>query len=332
MPLKLLEGIQHFRNHVYQRDFFEKLSQGQAPDVLLITCSDSRIVPGQLTQSDAGVLFVIRNAGNIVASGSSWAGIEYAIEKLNIRDLIVCGHSHCGAMQGLLTPKLSETLPHTAEWLVHSQVLLKNFEKRHPGEAQNSALALPLITQENVVLQMEYLKTHPSVNHRLQKGELRIHGWYYVLEKGEVDIYDETQNQFVSFESYVDKVAKEILSDVLEGVVKQYVTSLDAKQRHEFLTDFMLTRSLKSSWPMMIAPVRQAMTEKVGRLYQTKSGELSERFEALLEEGKQVSFESYKRLSRSIQAQLIGSKNSHRLFASPPTSAALEPRSFISRL
>ncbi|MFM2421431.1 MAG: hypothetical protein RL385_6154, partial [Pseudomonadota bacterium] len=112
---KLIGGLHHFQQHVFrpQREFFEQLEQGQTPEVLFITCSDSRINPNLLTQTEPGELFIMRNAGNIVPPhshdpGGEAATVEYAIEALNVSDIIVCGHSQCGAMKGLMDPAALE--------------------------------------------------------------------------------------------------------------------------------------------------------------------------------------------------------------------------------
>src|SRR5437763_1705755 len=125
---KLLQGIHHFQANIFrsQRDLFERLAHGQKPDALFITCSDSRINPNLITQTEPGDLFILRNAGNIIpphgaANGGEGATIEYAVTALGVEDIIVCGHSHCGAMQGMLTPEELVDLPATRAWLSHAE-------------------------------------------------------------------------------------------------------------------------------------------------------------------------------------------------------------------
>lgn len=125
---KLIRGIHEFQSTHFspQRELFQRLAGGQRPDALFITCSDSRIDPSLLTQTKPGELFILRNAGNIVppygaANGGEGATIEYAIRALGIRDIIVCGHTHCGAMQGLLQPEALEDLPAVRSWLSHAE-------------------------------------------------------------------------------------------------------------------------------------------------------------------------------------------------------------------
>ncbi len=198
----LLQGLQEFQSSYFveNRELFEELGQGQSPKVLFITCSDSRIVPSLITQSDPGELFVIRNAGNIVppfgaANGGEGAAIEYAIHALNISQIIVCGHNHCGAMKGLLKlNQLQEDMPLVYDWLKHTDAtrrLLKDAYSHLEGEA-----LLDAAIAENVITQMENLKTQPFVRSRLQQGKLAMYGWIYGIETGEVLSYNEATRTF----------------------------------------------------------------------------------------------------------------------------------------
>src|SRR5688572_22576048 len=125
---KLIEGLHHFQSQIFssQRELFERLARGQTPDALFITCSDSRINPNLITQTEPGDLFIIRNAGNIIpphgaANGGEGATIEYAVAALGVKDIIVCGHSHCGAMKALLEPERLVNLPTVGAWLSHAE-------------------------------------------------------------------------------------------------------------------------------------------------------------------------------------------------------------------
>ncbi len=199
---KLVQGIHQFQANVFgsQRELFERLAVGQHPDALFITCSDSRINPNLITQTDPGELFILRNAGNIVppygaVRGGEAATIEFAVAGLGIQDLIVCGHSHCGAMQGLLSPELLQSLPALAEWLSHAEATRQIMsEKYHDREG---ASFLNATTQENVLVQLENLRTHPVVASGLARGRLKLHGWVYKIETGEVFAYDPEAGQFV---------------------------------------------------------------------------------------------------------------------------------------
>ncbi len=200
---KLIKGLQEFRaNYVStHRELLEQLSHGQKPRVLFITCSDSRIDPNLLTQTDVGELFVIRNAGNIVppygaANGGEGASIEYAIHALGIEQIVVCGHSHCGAMKGLLQlGKLEEQMPLVYDWLKHAEatrrLILENYA-HHQGEE-----LLEVTIAENVLTQIENLRTYPVVHSRLYQGKLRIYGWIYLIETGEVLAYDPEEHAYL---------------------------------------------------------------------------------------------------------------------------------------
>lgn len=215
---KLIQGIHKFQNEVYtgQADLFRKLEKGQNPQVLFITCSDSRINPNLITQTEPGDLFIIRNAGNIVpAFGDHNSGeiatIEFAIDGLGIKDIVVCGHSHCGAMKGLLKPAMLENLPSMARWLKNAETT-RRIIFDHYKHLEGDEL-LMATTQENVLTQIEHLKTHPSVASKLSKDQIRIHGWVYKFETGEVFQYDSETEQFIPLtKAHVYHSKKEVMA------------------------------------------------------------------------------------------------------------------------
>ena len=199
---KLVEGIHHFQANVFlpQRELFERLAHGQQPDALFITCSDSRINPNLLTHTDPGDLFILRNAGNILppagaANGGEGATIEFAVAALGVRDVIVCGHSHCGAMNGLLHPEGLKDLPAMRAWLGHAAATAQIMKEKYPHLAGDALLTATI--EENVLVQLENLRTHPTVAARLARGALNLHGWVYKIETGEVFAYDPHRGQFV---------------------------------------------------------------------------------------------------------------------------------------
>jgi carbonic anhydrase len=199
---KLIHGIHHFQTAIFgtQRELFERLAEGQSPDVLFITCSDSRINPNLLTQTEPGELFILRNAGNIVPPyGAAWGGeaatIEFAVAGLGVKDIIVCGHSHCGAMKGLLEPSSSRDFPALAQWLSHAESTRRIVRDKYAD--REGASLLNITIQENVLAQMENLRTHPVVASGLAQGELKLHGWVYKIETGEVFGYDTENAQFL---------------------------------------------------------------------------------------------------------------------------------------
>ena len=198
---KLIQGIHHFHSNIFrsQRELFERLADGQRPEALFITCSDSRINPNLITQTDPGDLFILRNAGNIIpphgaANGGEQATIEFAVVGLGIRDVIVCGHSRCGAMKGLLEPDSVQQMPALGTWLSHAEATRRIMREKY-GHLSDNAL-LTATVQENVLVQLENLRTHPAVAAGLAKGELNLHGWVYEIETGEVFAYDVASGQF----------------------------------------------------------------------------------------------------------------------------------------
>jgi carbonic anhydrase len=198
---KLVEGIHHFQSNVFQSEpeFYARLAEGQSPEALFITCSDSRINPNLITQTRPGDLFILRNAGNIVppygaANGGEGATIEYAVAALGVKDIIVCGHSHCGAMRGLLEPEGLEELPAVRNWLGHAETTRRVMRENY-GHLSGQSLVTATV-QENVLAQLENLRTHPSVAARLARGALHLHGWVYKIETGEVFAYDAATAQF----------------------------------------------------------------------------------------------------------------------------------------
>jgi len=200
---KLVQGIHSFQDNLFssQRELFERLAKGQAPDALFITCSDSRINPNLITQTEPGELFILRNAGNIVpphkmAVGGEEATIEFAIVGLGIRDIIVCGHSHCGAVNALLAREgIRETMPAMCSWLNYAESARRIVREKYSGLEKESLLNVAI--QENVLVQLENLRTHPAVAKALAREALNLHGWVYKFETGQVFGYDPREGQFV---------------------------------------------------------------------------------------------------------------------------------------
>jgi carbonic anhydrase len=167
---------------------------------MFVTCSDSRVDPNLLTQTIPGELFVLRNAGNIIPpNGSGSVGeastIEFALEVLGIRDIIVCGHSHCGAANALLRPQEIKNMPNFVAWLSNAESARRLAIENYPG--LTDVELLNVVIQENVLVQLENLRTHPAVAERLERNELRLHGWVYKFETGEVFSYRAQEGQFL---------------------------------------------------------------------------------------------------------------------------------------
>ncbi len=206
---KLLKGVARFKDTVYKpkKEFYEQLVKGQKPHTLFITCSDSRINPNLLTQTQPGELFILRNAGNIVPpygapGGGEAATIEYAVSVLGVKDIVLCGHSHCGAMNALLNPESVEALPAVRNWLAHaeatSRIIRENYHDIPSGQARLTATV-----EENVLVQLENLRTHPVVAAALGRDELKVHGWVYKFETGQVFSFDPRQGQFLPIDKAV---------------------------------------------------------------------------------------------------------------------------------
>lgn len=210
---RLIQGLHQFQTTYFHthKELFELLSQGQKPKFLFITCSDSRIDPNLLTQAKPGEMFIIRNAGNIIpafgaTNGGEGAAVEYAVHALGVEEIIVCGHSHCGAMKGLLQiGKLEEDMPMVYEWLKHAEATrrtIKEHYQDYEGEELQKAT-----TEENVLTQLENLRTYPVIHSRLKSGQIHLHGWVYEIETGEVTEYDPVRNQFLPAKSQFSRAA-----------------------------------------------------------------------------------------------------------------------------
>jgi carbonic anhydrase len=204
---KLIRGIHRFQAENFRplQGLFEQLAKGQRPETLFITCSDSRIDPSLLTRSDPGDLFILRNAGNIVpphgaASGGEAATIEFAVSALGVKDVIICGHSHCGAMNGLLHPEQLTALPSVSSWLSHAETTRRIIRDNYAH--LEGDLLLTATVEENVLVQLENLKTLPAVASRMVRGDLRLHGWVYKIGTGDVFAYDQPTGQFVHVAEY----------------------------------------------------------------------------------------------------------------------------------
>ncbi|MGA7935568.1 MAG: carbonic anhydrase [Kovacikia sp.] len=222
----LIKGLREFKATYVSAhwELLEELSHGQKPRVLFITCSDSRIDPALMTQTDLGDLFIIRNAGNIIppygaANGGEGATVEYAIHALGIEQIIVCGHSHCGAMKGLLQlNKLQEEMPLVYDWLKHTEATRRLVRESY-GDRDSEQL-LEVMIAENVLTQIENLQTYPVIHSRLYQGKLRIYAWVYMIETGEVLAYDPETHCYVPPQSQI--------FDSHEELPERVMTTLEA--------------------------------------------------------------------------------------------------------
>lgn len=198
---KVISGIVKFQESSFKehQSLFSELATGQSPEVLFVTCADSRIDPNLVTQTQPGDLFICRNAGNIVPphtrqAGGVTASIEYAVAVLGVQDIVVCGHTDCGAMKGAMNLDAVADLPHVRDWLEHSRAAVEVAHSHQHGSKGDELLA---VTEQNVLLQLQHLRTHPAVAAKIAKGEVGLHGWVYHIETGDVTCYDETEQKFV---------------------------------------------------------------------------------------------------------------------------------------
>ena len=197
MPQQLEEGLRRFRREAFPRfrEHYRRLvAEGQRPSTLFLGCADSRVVPDLLTSTLPGDLFVIRNVGNLVPPfepGSGYhetlAGIEFATLVLEVKDIVVCGHSHCGAIKALLTPERDDT-PNLTRWLEHARPAVVDVEVTEAN--------LRKTEMRSIVLQLERLMGFPTVRERVDRGALCLHGWYYVIEEGQVLGLDTDSGEF----------------------------------------------------------------------------------------------------------------------------------------
>jgi carbonic anhydrase len=198
----LILGVHSFLSHYYaeKAELFRRISEGQSPPYLFITCSNSRIDPTLITDTDPGALFVVRNAGNIVPPHSAGvtgeaATIEYAVVVLKVQHIIVCGHSHCGAMTAILHPEQLAQPPTAANFLMHAEKVRRLVRSKYPGLAgDDQALAA---VKENVLVQLENLRTLPAVAAAIAARQVELHGWVYSIETGAVLAYDPASKQFL---------------------------------------------------------------------------------------------------------------------------------------
>ena len=213
MP-KIAAGVVKFQKEVYpnKRELFEKLASGQTPEALFITCSDSRIDPNLLTQTEPGEIFIVRNAGNIVPpqmnfTGGTTASIEFAVGALKVPHIVICGHTECGAMKGAMEPK--ENLldfPHVADWITYSAAAVQ--VTREKGRNLSESEQMKMLIEQNVLLQLQHIKTHPYVAAAMASNEVELHGWVYDIKTGQVTAYDEEVKNFIPVEDhYKEEVA-----------------------------------------------------------------------------------------------------------------------------
>lgn len=302
MLLKLALGVLKFHQEKFigMSSLFEMLSRGQYPETLFITCSDSRLVPSLFTGSDPGDMFVVRNVGNIVppysessdstASPSEAVAIEYALEVLQVKNIILCGHSKCGAMDSLNRPNLKERLPSTASWLRHSAEVLKKIQNPENPELED-------LIKQNILTQIDHLKTYPSVQSKIKSGDLSIHGWFYKFELGEILVYQESQRDFIKMELALKYTIEERIKTIVNEVADRSV------QTH--------------TWDNLGSLILEKLWAELGELF---ASPLDKAYQELIESAKQ-------RLSDRLREPQSLFPYQGRLFASPLSNSRSEENS-----
>ncbi len=241
---KLIRGLLDFQLNARPgyREVFAKLALGQAPDCLFISCADSRVVPNLLVSTDPGDLFVVRNVGNLVPPSDSKghstgdqsepAALEFSLRNLPVVDVVVCGHSSCGAMKAVLAGGVGPDSPNLAQWLSHGQAALKTLRA---GSTVGEGLPEhDRLSQLNVLQQIEHIKTYPLVQERLAAGTLRLHGWWFDIAQAQVHAWRPAQGRFVP----MDELVGEALLNELGG---------DAPARNDLMLEVPARPALRLS-------------------------------------------------------------------------------------
>ncbi|WP_263356424.1 carbonic anhydrase [Acidicapsa ligni] len=197
---RLLEGHKRFHDEVFprKRETFHLLAEMQNPQYLFITCSDSRVLPDLILQTGPGDLFITRNAGNVIPVSTDEDGatatIEYAVEALKVKHAILCGHSDCGALKAALRKPDLELMPKAARWLGHVEEAFTHRQPLNPADGENAELVS--LIKGNVIAQLANLHAQPSVARAVARHELTVHGWYYDIMTGNIDVYNEREDKF----------------------------------------------------------------------------------------------------------------------------------------
>lgn len=207
---RLFEGIREFKANEFipRQQFFEELGQKQNPHTLFIGCSDSRVVPSLITQTFPGELFVVRNIANLIPYYkrhsdtylSTTAAIEFAVNQMNVSNIVVCGHSNCGGCAALYQDKELKNLPHTKKWMELAHPVKKIVEEKMAKDKISPDQRSLYTEQINVVEQMNHLLKYSYIKKRIKEGKLIVMGWYYHIDKGEIYNYDRKLKRFIRIE------------------------------------------------------------------------------------------------------------------------------------
>lgn len=206
---QLLQGNEFFQKnyfHKHESELRQLVCKGQHPKVLFIGCADSRVIPSLITNTPPGQLFVLRNVGNFVAPykpdedyHAMASGIEYAVTALNVEEIIICGHTYCGAIEALYKDISDDAFIHTRKWLSLGRKA-KELAVLALGKETEKEKLLRLTEKLSIIFQIENLMTYPYVREKVNNGQLHIHGWLYHIESGEMKYYDPDEHEFLSLE------------------------------------------------------------------------------------------------------------------------------------
>lgn len=198
---KIINGVAKFQKEVFpaQKALFDHLKHQQHPMATFFTCADSRIVPNMLLQTGPGEIFTERTPGNIVPKygdhvGGVTASMEFAVMVLRVPLIVICGHTDCGVMKALLEPEQTAGMPALQSWMRHAMSARERLLRDHREASKEEQLRL--ITEYNVLTQLENLRTHPAVEAAMAKGELQIQGWVYDIGRGTISVADEQTGKF----------------------------------------------------------------------------------------------------------------------------------------
>lgn len=305
---RLLQGVGEFQKElsVKMRAIFEQLSTGQKPDILFITCADSRVIPSLITKANPGELFVIRNIGNMIpepeVESSEAVAIEYALKVLKVPDIIVCGHSDCGAMKGLLNSATEKVLPKVASWLhrnAHS--VLKEMEEKQID--LGTMEAVETAAKKNVLAQLEHLRSDPLIAEKLAKKEVNLHGWYYDIKTSEIYIYVPQYNDFIKFEQAVAHSIEEKRTRFTEQAAMNYLEEWShPKTATEYAALMRLFSESKGTaqkvWPHIEETVSKKLWAEFSSLYPSID---APEFTSMLRLGAQVKLPRLKDFHENIE-------------------------------
>lgn len=207
---RLFEGIREFKANEYipRQQFFEELGKKQNPHTLFIGCSDSRVVPNLITQTFPGELFVVRNIANLVPHYkrhsdtylATTSAIEFAVNQMNVSNIVVCGHSNCGGCAALYQDKELKNLPHTKKWMELAHPVKKIVEQKIAKNKITLEERTLFTEQLNVVEQINHLLKYSYIKKRVKEGKLNVMGWYYHIDTGEIYNYDRNLKRFIRIE------------------------------------------------------------------------------------------------------------------------------------